>query len=577
MFHLRRPRRKNRNYSIQNQPASRTNFQSPLVKQTAQKLYDSMLEPSKFSPSISSYDAHPMNNGNNMIQISSRVLEAMKNEADHEASYPTSLYFLADLWMTSSCVMDLYGNPTEEEYNAERGSVDLVKSLERLSIDSNEREKALTRALRRLQTSVHSIEPNITSWEVAKEKLASVIVLPSDENKFDQDEKQEFQANNSSYEKIKVGRPIKKAKQSKVSMGVLDYFRLLCKSDTLNHWRSSQNSKWNHFAHLKIPEQVTVEKPAKEEIESVESVTVRLDNLLKKKLEEAEISARQKEAAEEKRIEEEIKKRELEEETKKRKEEERRKEEAEKAARSLLRPLTDEENDMVQKALWGPGPLDEKLATSSTDSVLRQSMHTLRPGEWLNDEVIHYFFHVLAKRDEALSAANPQRKRSHFFMSFFFTKLFDEGCTNKYTYNNVKRWSRKVPGKDIFGLDKVFLPCNINMMHWTCVVIYMQEKRIQFYDSMGGDGYHYTDGLMRYLKDEWAAKKGGELPDVDKWTIVGAEKRIPRQKNGYDCGVFTCMFADFLSMDRPLTFDQTHINQCRDRIALSILKGVAIE
>lgn len=47
--------------------------------------------------------------------------------------------------------------------------------------------------------------------------------------------------------------------------------------------------------------------------------------------------------------------------------------------------------------------------------------------------------------------------------------------------------------------------------------------------------------------------------------------------SGYDCGVFTCMFSDFISNDCPLVFDQNHINQCRERIALSIMKGCAIE
>ena len=46
---------------------------------------------------------------------------------------------------------------------------------------------------------------------------------------------------------------------------------------------------------------------------------------------------------------------------------------------------------------------------------------------------------------------------------------------------------------------------------------------------------------------------------------------------GFDCGVFTCMFCDFTSKDCPLVFNQDHINQCRERIALSILKSCAIE
>ena len=42
------------------------------------------------------------------------------------------------------------------------------------------------------------------------------------------------------------------------------------------------------------------------------------------------------------------------------------------------------------------------------------------------------------------------------------------------------------------------------------------KKRIQYYDSMGGDGYKYSGALFRYLKDEWSDKKGGQLPDADK-------------------------------------------------------------
>lgn len=55
----------------------------------------------------------------------------------------------------------------------------------------------------------------------------------------------------------------------------------------------------------------------------------------------------------------------------------------------------------------------------------------------------------------------------------------------------------------------------------------------------------------------------------------------PKQQSmcvvGFDCGVFTCMFCDFISKDCPLVFNQEHIDQCRDRIALSIMKNCAIE
>ena len=48
---------------------------------------------------------------------------------------------------------------------------------------------------------------------------------------------------------------------------------------------------------------------------------------------------------------------------------------------------------------------------------------------------------------------------------------------------------------------------------------------------------------MKYLKYEWSAKKGGELPNSDKWNIVGAVDGVPQQQNGFDCGFFACLFA----------------------------------
>lgn len=164
-----------------------------------------------------------------------------------------------------------------------------------------------------------------------------------------------------------------------------------------------------------------------------------------------------------------------------------------------------------------------------------------------------------------------------------------------------------VAGKDIFKLDKIIFPINQSSMHWVCAVIYMQEKRIQFYDSMGDDGMNYLESLFQYVKDEHQDKKGSPLSDQDQWKLVRCTRDTPRQLNGtsfisdgcfrllllfltfltfnlsfcfawsgFDCGVFTCMFADFLSKDCPLVFGQSHVTQCRERIALSILNGQAI-
>ena len=191
----------------------------------------------------------------------------------------------------------------------------------------------------------------------------------------------------------------------------------------------------------------------------------------------------------------------------------------------VLRALELGEKERVNNALYGIGPQHEIIAEIGNDTVTRQSIQRLRPGAWLNDEVIHFYCAALSRRD---SEQNPT-KRSHFFKSFFLTKLLEEqnGCK----YANAKRWSKKAPGKDMFALDKIFFPVNIDNMHWAASVIFMQEKCIRFYDSMGGKGAKYLEGLLRYLKDEWIDKKKTNRGDWDEWQLIDT-KDIPLQQNG---------------------------------------------
>lgn len=41
--------------------------------------------------------------------------------------------------------------------------------------------------------------------------------------------------------------------------------------------------------------------------------------------------------------------------------------------------------------------------------------------------LVSFFYLMLGKRDEELCKADPNRKRSHFFKSFFMTTMLNEG------------------------------------------------------------------------------------------------------------------------------------------------------
>lgn len=197
---------------------------------------------------------------------------------------------------------------------------------------------------------------------------------------------------------------------------------------------------------------------------------------------------------------------------------------AEEFVSSLLRAFTPQEESIIAEEIYGSGPDNEVVHAIGSDSVQRGSMSRLKPCTWLNDEVIHYYLCVLlSKRDEEMCKLDPSLKRSHFFKSFFMTKLL--------LSEDMYGWSNHVPGKDIFNLDKIFFPVNQGETHWICAVVFMQEKRIQMYDSCGGPGMHYLENIFRYLKDEHQDKKKCPLPDADQWTLVPCTTDTPRQAN----------------------------------------------
>uniref|UniRef100_K3WMB9 Ubiquitin-like protease family profile domain-containing protein n=1 Tax=Globisporangium ultimum (strain ATCC 200006 / CBS 805.95 / DAOM BR144) TaxID=431595 RepID=K3WMB9_GLOUD len=236
---------------------------------------------------------------------------------------------------------------------------------------------------------------------------------------------------------------------------------------------------------------------------------------------------------------------------------------AERAAKK--KELPPEQLKIVQDALRN-GPADRVLIQKFNVDITRRHLQCLHPLQWLNDEVINFYMQLLMERDERLVKDGTLEKRSHFFNSFFYTKVSEGG----YNFVNVRRWTRKI---DLFAMDKIFVPVNISNTHWCMAVIFMSEKRIQYYDSMNGSGSTCLNVLMKYLHDEMENKKHQKFSD-EGWKLVPTDlDSTPQQQNGSDCGVFSCMFADFLSQNKPLSFSQKDMEFHRSRMVLRIVEG----
>lgn len=198
--------------------------------------------------------------------------------------------------------------------------------------------------------------------------------------------------------------------------------------------------------------------------------------------------------------------------------------------------------------------------------ITPKKLSYLRSDMQLNDEVINFCQELYSERDALLCILNPiGRRKSHYFSSFFIEKLLGPHHL-KYNYDGVARWSRKF---DIFELEKIFFPINIEKKseleigHWTGVIIYVQRKWILFNDSCGGEGGKYKIAFFKWLEDEALHKKNETFND-EGWRFIPV-KDFPRQGAGCDCGVFMTMAFNFHMDDLPITFTQSNMASLSQR------------
>lgn len=201
----------------------------------------------------------------------------------------------------------------------------------------------------------------------------------------------------------------------------------------------------------------------------------------------------------------------------------------------------------------------QPIITKYNISIRARDIHTLRwePLQWLNDEVINFYMELIADRCKE----NKSLPKAHGMNTFFLQRLLDNG------YSGVRRWTRKV---DIFSYDVIMIPVH-KRVHWCMAIIHFKDKAIRFYDSMGAPDNDVLNHLEAYLQEESLDKKRVAF-DNTGWTKENM-RGIPQQENGSDCGVFSCMFAEFVSRNRPIVFTQQHMQYFRQRMVYEICNG----
>ncbi|KAK8774074.1 hypothetical protein V5799_011393 [Amblyomma americanum] len=98
-----------------------------------------------------------------------------------------------------------------------------------------------------------------------------------------------------------------------------------------------------------------------------------------------------------------------------------------------------------------------------------------------------------------------------------------------------------------------------------------RKPEIVIYDSLGPRDEHSSiiDDLADYLEkvNGW---QDCEM-DWNGWYFYPGNVQL--QKNTSDCGVFLCQYAECLTRDAPILFEQKHMPYFRRRIVYETLHG----
>ena len=183
--------------------------------------------------------------------------------------------------------------------------------------------------------------------------------------------------------------------------------------------------------------------------------------------------------------------------------------------------------------------------------IRKNDMVRLKDGKMLNDALVVFYMRYLSKtfRHEILES------RILIFDSYFYSKLTEKG----FNYSNVESWTKKE--NNIFeDFSFIFIPIN-ESTHWSLAVISIVGGRFSVLHLDSSKKCHDPNvigkNLLRYLRCEWKRLcKQGIIEESKTLPETLAKKKkhgkkhgniksinVPRQTNGYDCGMFVCAYA----------------------------------
>ena len=221
-----------------------------------------------------------------------------------------------------------------------------------------------------------------------------------------------------------------------------------------------------------------------------------------------------------------------------------------------------------------------------------RDLYTLKPGKWINDNVVNGYMKLLQVRD----SEKTDGPSCHFQKTFLTTNIYPE-----YKYNAVRKWTSARRLKNwgqskatILDCDYVFFPVHLHASHWVLVVADLTKKTLRYYDSLGtnipdtvtsqlfstvlqfeykqdNETYMLLKNICKYLVDEAADKLKAEWKEDD--FVFEIAREMPQQHNSCDCGVYMVRTAKALSGQNALLYTTDEMQLYRILIMKELAAG----
>ena len=194
-----------------------------------------------------------------------------------------------------------------------------------------------------------------------------------------------------------------------------------------------------------------------------------------------------------------------------------------------------------------------------------RTLETLEEGAWLNDCAINYFL-------ACLIISLPQENT--IVLDSLLIDTLNEDTAKMMRVLESKLHGRNL--KEMKSLD-ILVPLNVDKTHWILACVQPFKSKVKTYDSLQSSNLNKKH--RNYVNEILSAADSIMLSHQNKhWVLLAdlTEMRmdhVPQQSNGYDCGLYTCMFAKMVYQKNTMTFGGNFILSLRKFLYDHIRKG----